>query len=102
MYCNNCGKEIDDKAVICIHCGVPAGNQVIQTTSANDGDLGCLLGGACFLMPIVGLILYLVWNSTMPKKAKAAGKMALISTIIGVVVYIIYFAVIAAVVASEF
>ena len=22
MYCTNCGKEIDDKAVVCIHCGV--------------------------------------------------------------------------------
>lgn len=22
MDCNNCGKEIDDKAEICIHCGV--------------------------------------------------------------------------------
>jgi len=22
MYCQNCGKEIDDKAVVCIHCGV--------------------------------------------------------------------------------
>lgn len=22
MYCTNCGKEIDDKAVICVHCGV--------------------------------------------------------------------------------
>lgn len=22
MYCKNCGKEIDDKAVICVHCGV--------------------------------------------------------------------------------
>ena len=22
MYCMNCGKEIDDKAVVCIHCGV--------------------------------------------------------------------------------
>lgn len=22
MYCRNCGKEIDDKAVVCIHCGV--------------------------------------------------------------------------------
>lgn len=22
MYCNNCGKEIDDKAYICPHCGV--------------------------------------------------------------------------------
>ena len=23
MFCQNCGKEIDDKAVICPHCGVP-------------------------------------------------------------------------------
>lgn len=22
-FCRNCGKEIDDKAVICVHCGVP-------------------------------------------------------------------------------
>ena len=21
MYCKNCGKEIDDKAYVCIHCG---------------------------------------------------------------------------------
>lgn len=23
MYCKNCGKEINDKAVACVHCGVP-------------------------------------------------------------------------------
>lgn len=23
MYCRNCAKEIDDKAAVCIHCGVP-------------------------------------------------------------------------------
>lgn len=23
MHCRNCGKQIDDKAAICIHCGVP-------------------------------------------------------------------------------
>ncbi|MCB5287840.1 MAG: zinc ribbon domain-containing protein, partial [Candidatus Cloacimonetes bacterium] len=22
MFCKNCGKEIDDNAIICIHCGV--------------------------------------------------------------------------------
>ncbi len=22
MYCRNCGKEVDDKAVVCPHCGV--------------------------------------------------------------------------------
>jgi len=23
MFCRNCGKEIDNKAVVCVHCGVP-------------------------------------------------------------------------------
>ena len=22
MYCKNCGKEIDNNAAVCIHCGV--------------------------------------------------------------------------------
>lgn len=26
MYCYNCGKEIDDKAVVCVHCGVETKN----------------------------------------------------------------------------
>jgi len=26
MFCSNCGKEIDDKAVVCVHCGVPTHN----------------------------------------------------------------------------
>ena len=26
MYCSNCGKEIDDKAVVCVYCGVATHN----------------------------------------------------------------------------
>lgn len=26
MFCKNCGKEVDDKAVICVHCGCATGN----------------------------------------------------------------------------
>lgn len=25
MFCKNCGKEIDDKAVVCVHCGCATG-----------------------------------------------------------------------------
>lgn len=31
MYCRNCGKEIDDKAVVCIHCGVATKDPEPQT-----------------------------------------------------------------------
>lgn len=31
MFCSNCGKEIDEKAVICVHCGCATGNNAITT-----------------------------------------------------------------------
>ena len=36
MYCPNCGAEINDKAVLCVHCGmsvVPIGAQQMQVMS---------------------------------------------------------------------
>lgn len=29
MYCTNCGKQIDDKAVICVYCGVATNKPVV-------------------------------------------------------------------------
>lgn len=37
MYCTNCGKEIDDKAVICPNCGVPTENFKSVQTAQNLG-----------------------------------------------------------------
>ncbi len=56
--------------------------------NANDkgGFLWGLLG---FCIPIVGLILFLVWKSTKPNSAKAAGIGALVSVILGVVCYVL-------------
>lgn len=42
-----------------------------------------------FLIPLVGLILYLVWKDTTPQKAKSCGKGALIGVIVSVVFSII-------------
>lgn len=102
MYCNNCGKEIDDNAVICIHCG--AATKLYQPISEEptDSSLGCLLCGICFLFPIVGLILYIVWQNTYPNKAKAAGKWALIGFIVGIVIGILYWLLIAGSLISAF
>lgn len=30
MYCKNCGQQIDDKAAVCIHCGVSTKDPVQQ------------------------------------------------------------------------
>jgi hypothetical protein len=100
MFCNNCGKQIDDNAVVCIHCGVPTKTGPTMGGSALDGKLGCLMGGLCFLFPIVGLILYLVWNSTMPMKAKEAGKWALIGFGVSIAFSILYYVAFAGMIAS--
>ena len=85
-FCKNCGQEIDDKAAVCVHCGVT------QTTAAqvvDNGGFGWGLLGCC--IPVAGLVLFLVWKDNKPKTAKAAGIGALISVISSVIFYVIYF-----------
>ena len=69
MYCPNCGEQIDDKAVVCPKCGVPVKNTVAPDDAPSTGF--AVLG---FLFPIIGLILYLVWKSERPLRAKSVGK----------------------------
>ena len=76
MFCNNCGKEIPDGSAVCNYCGFRFQSGAPQYPAANDGPIGGL-GIICFLVPIVGLILYLVWKDSTPMKAKGAGKAAL-------------------------
>ena len=83
-FCKNCGKEIDDKAVICPHCGVP---QTTQPQVVDNGGFGWGLLGCC--IPIVGLILFLVWKDTKPKTAKAAIIGAIVGVVISVVCYLL-------------
>ena len=82
-FCSHCGKEIMDEAVICVNCGcsVSGGN-------INDApDTGFFVLG--LLIPLIGLILYLVYKDKSPQKAKSAGKGALTGFCIGVAIYII-------------
>ena len=87
-FCKNCGKEIDDKAVICPSCGVqqkeiaPIPPEVVDNGGFLWGLLGCCV-------PIVGLVLFLVWKDTKPKTAKAAGIGALVAVGIAAVYYLI-------------
>lgn len=87
-FCRNCGQQIDDRAAVCLHCGVAQENkpQVVDNGGFGWGVLGCCI-------PIVGLVLFLVWKDTKPKTAKAAGIGALVSVGIGILYYILMFAV---------
>ncbi len=80
-YCRNCGKEIDDNAVICTNCGATVQENLkqVNTTEKDVGGFGWGILG--FFFPIVGLILFLVWKDQKPITAKSAGIGALVGFI---------------------
>ncbi len=78
MFCNKCGKEIADDAVICIHCGRSVENRAMQSFAEEDK----VNGGLCVLsvfIPLFGIIYWAMKYKETPKKAKACGIAALIS-----------------------
>ena len=92
MFCKNCGKEILDEAVICVHCGCSTqGKTAVDNTSDAPSTGMAVLG---FFIPLAGLIIWLINKDTKPLMAKSAGKGAFIGFIISIVFSIIYGAVI--------
>lgn len=83
MYCRSCGKNIDDSATYCINCGTRFDNKEVDDQSS----FGFAILG--FFIPIVGLILFLIYEGKKPKRAKSSGKGALIGFITKIVLSII-------------
>lgn len=89
-FCPNCGNKVDSNSYVCINCGVKLQNDIQTTTINNDkGGFGWSVLG--FFVPLVGLILYLVWNNDKPNTAKDAGKGALAYVIVYFVIMFIFF-----------
>jgi hypothetical protein len=55
MFCKHCGKEINDKAVVCVGCGIPTDNK-----SSDGNKLVVWAYILAILMPIVGVIMGIV------------------------------------------
>ena len=85
MYCRNCGKKIDDSSAYCINCGTKMDNYNAETDDRSSFGFA-ILG---FFIPIVGLILFFIYEEKNPKRAKSAGKGALIGFITKIVLSII-------------
>ncbi len=88
MYCQKCGQKIEDSASFCTYCGASA-DKIAEQDAPCPGF--AVLG---FFIPLVGLILYLIFENKQPQRAKSAGKGALIgfitSTIVSVILVILY------------
>ena len=92
MFCKNCGKEILNEAVICVHCGCSTQEKTVMANSNDAPSTGMAVLG--FFIPLAGLIVWLINKDTKPLMAKSAGKGALIGFIISIVFSIIYGAVV--------
>ncbi len=67
-----------------------------QQTSQQNATAAVEEGGTAgwailgFLIPIIGLILFIVWKDSKPKSSSAAGKGALIGVIVGAIFAVIW------------
>lgn len=87
MYCKNCGRTVDDTSSYCNNCGARIDNKPNADASEDSLSQGFAIFG--FFIPIVGLILFLIYEEKKPKRAKSAVKGALIGFITEIVLAII-------------
>lgn len=87
MYCKNCGRTVDDTSSYCNNCGARIDNKPNADVSEDNSNLGFAIFG--FFIPIVGLIIFLIYEGKKPKRAKSAVKGALIGFITEIVLAII-------------
>ena len=86
MYCYNCGKEIDGKAVICVHCGVMV-SALQQKPKFYTG--GFVLGILSMCLPWYGLILGIIG---LPLACISKRKASIIMNSIGIAMWVLIFA----------
>jgi len=79
-FCSHCGSEIEDQAVICVKCGCAV------TPYSNEPDVPVKnLNILSFLLPIIGLVFYILYHEKSPNKAAAILKWTIIGLIVGAI-----------------
>ena len=96
MYCDNCGKQIEEDSVYCRHCGRKVGGEANPNrppTGLYYAEDKSSAGGAAlaFFFPVAGFILWLVWQDKYRKRATSCGKGALAGVIVSAVIVFITF-----------
>ena len=96
MYCKNCGNEINEQAVVCIHCGCAVEQQKPQNTEPSKTNVLAIVGFIMsFFMPLAGLICSLIGFKNADKEYNGNCKgLALAGTILSAISLAIVFAVV--------
>ena len=90
-FCTNCGEPLKSHYKVCPNCGQAVNNAYqsnktprtsTQASKAQEGEGDTFGWGILgFFFPLVGFILFLVWQTEKPLTAKSAGTGALIGLI---------------------
>ena len=91
MYCSKCGCQLPDNSAFCAKCGASqSGNGVVD----KDSLFGYSVLG--FFLPLIGIIIFLIYEKKEPLLAKAVIKGVVIGFItkiaLSILVFVIYLA----------
>lgn len=78
-FCQHCGKEVLNDAVICPNCGCSVQTTNNTQTTDIDDSVSAGLVVLAVLIPLFGIIYWPVKAKTRPRCAKACGIAAIIS-----------------------
>ena len=79
-YCQNCGAEVNEGAIVCLKCGC-AVNEIMTSKIDESVSVGLVI--LSVFIPLFGIIYWPVKAATRPNCAKACGIASLISWLIG-------------------
>ena len=112
MYCKNCGKEVDNKAMVCPQCGVATDNFDKATAPATVKKESNTIGLVGFILSFFNSIAGLICSIIGYKKAKELGGegkgfstagivISSVSLGLGLIALIIYIIVLAVVISAS-
>lgn len=106
MFCMNCGREINDNAVFCPHCGVRLKPMSTSNSASDENSLAIVGFVFSFFIAIVGLICSIIGyrksvNEGAPNKGLALAGIAIsiVSMALGFIITVVYCVAFAAVLA---
>lgn len=95
MYCKNCGRHLAEEAIVCPACGVATEKFYQSHPATKEDNPSVILKIASFIYPILGVILYIIYENKQPKCASSYMKHAIYGTLFAFVMVIFYIILIA-------
>lgn len=94
MFCKNCGKDIDDKAVVCPHCGVATGVRQPSAATHNETNTLAIVGFILsFFIAIAGLVCSILGKKKADElggNGKGLATAGIVISIVSIVASVIY------------